>query len=486
MKKWLKTLLIVLAVVAVAAGVFFGLPVLADNRMAQAAATAEAKMLENTVLAREDDLTASVSATGSVRAAQSGVIVWQANGVVEKVLVEAGDRVFDGDKLAELDSTTLGQSIISAESQLASSQKALDDLLTSGTQAAQARLNLVLAQERYDNEVDDRGSMAFQRVSTLTLDQLEAEWLLAQNNVEDMENIYENYEDRADDDPVRLSVFSQLTAARQAEQRARSNYYYALDDPDEQEINQADAELALAEAQLADAQREWDRLKDGPAAEDILAAEAQIEIAEATLKTAYVEATFDGTITDVSVMTGDSVSMGSVAFRIDDLDHLYVDALVLEIDINSVAIGQSVEVTFDAAPGQIYTGVVTEVGAVGQFSGSQVQFPVTVEVLDADENVKPGMTADVTIITQELKDVLLVANQALFFDEDRVYVKVLGALGNVKEVDIETGLSANSFTVATSGDLKDGDELVLNLPDVTNDLQEQFGGGPMMFGGGDQ
>lgn len=486
MKKWVKTLLIVLLVLAVGAGIFFGLPLLAQRQMAQAAATAEARMLENTLFARVDDLTASVSATGSVRAAQSGTIVWQTSGVVESVNVAAGDTVAKGEKLAELDSTTLGQSIISAESELANAQKALDDLLASNTPAAQAKLNLILAQEAYDDEVDDRGSMAYQRVSTLTLDELKAEWLLAQNQVEDMEKVYERYDDRAEDDPVRLSVFSQLTAARQAEQRTRANYYYAIEGPDSQEIDQADAELLLAEAKLADAQRAWERIQNGPAAEDILAAEARIEIAQATLKTAYVEATFPGTITDVMVMEGDSVSMGSMAFRVDNLEHLYIDAYVLEIDINAITPGQTAEVTFDAAPGKVYTGVVTEVGTVGQTSGAQVQFPVTIEVLDADQNVKPGMTSDVTIITTELTDVLIVANQALFFDEDRVYVKVLKALGNIVEVDITTGLSANAYTVVTGGDLQDGDELLINLPDVGDDVMDQFNSGPgsRMFGGG--
>ena len=485
MKKWLKTLLIVAGVLLLGAGVLFGLPALFRRRIANAAAEAELKALENTVIARFDNLTATVGATGTVRAAQSGMIAWQTSGVVESVFVEVGDHVSENEKLAEIDSSTLNQSIINAEIELVNAQKALDDLLASGTQAAQAKLNLVLAQERYDDEVEDRGSMSYQRVSTLTLDELKAEWLLAQNALEDMEDVYEHYEDRAEDDPVRLSVFSQLTAARKNEERARANYYYALDDPDELEISQADAELELAEAQLADAQREWDRLKDGPAAEDIQAAEARIEIAEATLKTAYVEATFDGTVTSVSVMEGDYVNVGSVAFRVDDLDHLYVDAYVLEIDINSVAVGQPVTVELDAAPGEQYTGVVTEVGTVGQASGGQVQFDVTIEILDASENVKPGMTADVTIITHELENVLLVANQALFFEDDRVYVKVVNALGNVKEVDVETGLSANSYTEIISDDLEDGDELLLNLPDVGDDVFEQFSGGPgsRMFGG---
>ena len=486
MKKWMKTTIILLVVAAVIAAIVFGLPVLQRNLQEKAIAAAAEKALENTVFAKVDDLTSTVGATGAIRAEQTATIFWQTSGVVEDLFVEVGDLVVDGDKLAELTKTSLSQAIINAESELVNAQKAMDDLLSSNVYAANARLNLVRAQEAYDDAVDDRSSKQYQRVTNLTLDELRAEWLLAQNAVEDAETMYERYEDRNEDDPVRLSVFSQLTAARKVEDRALANYNYALGGPDTQEINEADAELAVAEANLADAQRNWERIKDGPAAEDILSAQARIDSAKATLKTAYVEATFNGTITDVSIKEGDFVTAGTPAFRIDNLEHLYVDAYVLEVDINSIEVGQSVEVDFDANPGQIYEGFVTKVGSVGEPSGSQVQFKVTIEVLNANENVKPGMTANVTIVAQRLESVLLVPNQTLKFEEDGIYVTIVKGFG-VEDVKIETGVSAGSFTEVVSGELKDGDELLLNLPDTTDGVLEAMGDGPpgggMFFGG---
>ena len=486
MKKWMKTTIILLVVAAVIAAVIFGLPVLQRNLQEQAIAAVAEKALENTVFARVDDLTSTVGATGAIRSEQTATIYWQTSGVVENLLVEVGNQVVDGDKLAELTKTSLSQAIISAQSELVNAQKAMDDLLSSNSSAANAQLNLVRAQDSFDDAVDDRSSKQYQRVTNLTLDELRAEWLLAQNAVEDAEDIYERYEDRNEDDPVRLSVFSQLTAARKSEERALANYNYALGGPDTQEINEADAELAVAEANLADAQREWERIKDGPAAEDIFSAQARIDSAKATLKTAYVEATFNGTITAVSIKEGDFVNPGTPAFRIDNLEHLYVDAYVLEVDINKIEVGQSVEVDFDANPGQIYEGFVTKVGSVGEPSGSQVHFKVTIEVLNANGNVKPGMTANVTIITQRLGTVLLVPNQTLKFKEDGVYVSVVKAFG-VDDIKIETGVSAGSFTEVVSGDLEDGDELLLNLPDTIDSLFEVMAEGPgsgsRFFGG---
>jgi HlyD family secretion protein len=475
MKKWMKTSLTILIILLVVAGIIFGAPLVVERITQRQMERSAAAILENTVFARIDTLTSTVSATGTVRAEQSALIFWQTSGIVDQVLVDTGDTVSDGELLAELDGTSLSQAIINAQIEQVNAQKALDDLLSSNSPAAAAQLELVRAQQAYDEAVEDRGSKNYQRVSDLTLDQLYADWLLAQNEVEDAEEFYSNYEDRPEDDPVRLSVFSRLTTARKNEQRARANYYYALGGPDELEIDEADAVVAVAQARLEDAQREWERLKEGPAAEDILTAQTRLEAAEATLKLAYLESTFAGTVTDVNSKPGDFVSAGSQAFRIDNLDHLYVDAYVLEIDINSVYIGQPVAVVFDAIPGVAYQGVVNTVSSIGERITNQVQFKVTIEILDADAAVKPGMTAEITITTGAVENALLVPNQALVFNEDgTVHVNVVNALGGVRDVTIEIGKTANSYTEVLSGDVKDGDELLLNLPDVTDGVREMM------------
>ena len=76
---------------------------------------------------------------------------------------------------------------------------------------------------------------------------------------------------------------------------------------------------------------------------------------------AYLIAPFDGTITQANPAAGDQVSAGTAGFRIDDLSHLLVDVQVSEVDINNVALGQPVTITFDAVQEKSYTGVVTSV-----------------------------------------------------------------------------------------------------------------------------
>ena len=110
----------------------------------------------------------------------------------------------------------------------------------------------------------------------------------------------------------------------------------------------SEADIALLEAQLADAQREWERLKDGADPDDIAAAESRITALNATINLARLTAPFSGTVTEVNGMIGDQVNAGTLAFRIDDLSHLLVDVQIPEVDINSIRVGQSVDLAFDA------------------------------------------------------------------------------------------------------------------------------------------
>ncbi len=118
--------------------------------------------------------------------------------------------------------------------------------------------------------------------------------------------------------------------------------------PANQEVSISEGKIALAKARLDDAQREWDRLKDGADPDDIAAAKARVAAIQATIDMAMITAPFAGTVTDVKNLPGDQVNAGSIAFRIDDLSRMLVEVMVPEVDINSIKVGQAVDLTFDA------------------------------------------------------------------------------------------------------------------------------------------
>ena len=378
-----------------------------------------------TTKAERGNLVATVGATGSVRARQSAVLVWQTTGIVNAVNADVGTRVSRNDVLASLDKASLNQSIILAESDLTSAKKALEDLLNSDTSRAEALRTLDKAEAAYEKAYN---------------------WRIQLNGKIDIKDYY------YDNGVLKVKEYKGLASA--------------------ETIADADEDLALKEAQLNDARRRYERLKDGADPAEVSAAEARIAAAQSTLNLAFIAAPFDGTVTQAEPAVGDQASTGAVAFRVDDLSHLLVDVQVSEVDINTLSIGQTAALTFDAILGKEYHGEIAEVGQAGDNVQGVVNFTVTIELTDADELVKPGMTAAVNIVVQEVKDVVLVPNRAVrLVDAERVVFVLVN--GIPQQVKVELGSSSDTMSVLVGGDLKEGDEIILNPPSVSG---SPFGG----------
>lgn len=377
------------------------------------------------------NLTATIGATGTVRAKQSAVLLWQAAGTVDTVNVTVGENVNANDVLASLAKTSLPQSVIMAEADLADAQKALDELLSSDTARAQAVIALRDAQEAYDRAANWRNEL--------------------NGRIHIKKIVYKK--------------FGQRTIPILKEYRG-----YA----DKETIAKADEDLALAKAQLDDAQRTLDALIKGNSPE-VVAAQARVDAAQATLNLARVIAPFTGTVTESHPLPGDQIGAGATAFRLDDLSSLLVDVEVSEVDINSVSVGQAASLSFDAILNKDYHGEVIQVAKAGNDVNGVVSFTVTVELTDADEMVKPGMTAAVNITVQEMQDVILVPNRAVrLVDSNRVIYLLVE--GQPVKTEISLGPSSDKDSVLASGDVKVGDTVILNPP-----VEFGPGGGP---GGG--
>lgn len=382
------------------------------------------------------NLTATVGATGTVRARQEAILTWETSGTVESVKVKVGDRVKADDMLANLARTSLPQNVILAEADLVSAQKNLNDLLNSDTARAQAWIALRDAKDAFDKAYDYRDAL--------------------------------NYPVRK----TRVDLVKQVTPYGVVDVPKTKTYKV---NATEDEIAKADADLALKEAQYEDAKRAYDRLANGPNPDDLAAAQARVDAAQATLDTAQINTPIAGTVTEADPIVGDQVSPGTMAFRIDDLDNLLVDVDISEVDINSVSVGQPVTLSFDAILGKTYHGQIITVSQAGDTVSGVVNFTVTVELTDADEMVKPGMTAAVNIVVKEIKDAVLVPSLAIRLVNNDYVVYVLKN-GSPQQVTIRLGSSSDTMSVVVGGDLKVGDEVILNPPTTL-----QPGGGP---GGG--
>ena len=404
-----RRILIILLIVAVVASAFVYV------RSSRADTTTQFQ----TATIGRGNLTATIGATGTVRAKQTAVLLWQAAGTVDTVNVSVGQDVSANDELASLLKTSLPQTVIMAEADLVDAQKALDDLLTSDTSRAEAVITLRDAQEAYDRAANWRREL--------------------NGRIHIKKIVYKKFGNRT------IPILKEYRG-------------YA----DKETIATADEDLALAKAKLDDAQRTLDNLSNGNSAE-MIAAQARVDAAQATLNLARITAPFAGTVTESHSLPGDQVGAGATAFRLDNLSSLFVDVEVSEVDINSVSIDQTVSLSFDAILNKDYHGKVVQVAKAGNDVNGVVSFTVTVELTDVDEQVKPGMTAAVNITVREMQDILLVPNRAVRLVDGSRVVYLLVENQPVK-TEIGLGPSSDTMSVIADGDIKEGDTVILNPP----------------------
>ena len=242
-------------------------------------------------------LTATVGATGTVRAKQTALLNWQTTGTVESILVKVGDNVAERYRLAKLSRLPFPNRS-SLPRLIWLQQNAIWKIWKNPIYPPHKRnKHWHLLRKHLDDAKDERESKKFTKADQSTIDTAYANYILAKEEMENVEDDYFGTQYMAEDDPTRASAISKYSAALKNVDTALANYNYAKSYPDELEQAEIDANFALAEAKVNDAQREYDRLKNGADPEDIAAARARVAATEATLKMAYLEAPFAGTVT---------------------------------------------------------------------------------------------------------------------------------------------------------------------------------------------
>jgi HlyD family secretion protein len=203
-------------------------------------------------------------------------------------------------------------------------------------------------------------------------------------------------------------------------------------------VSSAEGELASANASLElaqiNARRAAELLKDKliPQSEydqsvaTLHQAEAQVKIRTAALERARVDlgrctiyAPVDGIVIDRKVDVGQTVAASlsaPVLFLIaNDLEKMQIDANVSEADVGGVEIGQDVDFTVDAFPYRTFHGSVIQVRNAPTTVQNVVTYDAVIEVSNADLKLKPGMTANVSIVVARRENVLKIPNAALRF-----------------------------------------------------------------------
>jgi len=257
---------------------------------------------------------------------------------------------------------------------------------------------------------------------------------------------------------------------------------------------------------------------------DLQSSEARLEQAKAQLDTSKVDLTYtiirspiDGIVINRNVNVGQTVAasfQAPVLFQVaNDLTKMQVECSVDEADIGRVKEGQNARFTVDAFPNDNFTGVVKQVRYSPEVIQNVVTYTTIVDVENPEMKLRPGMTATVSIVVGEAKNALRVSNSALRFQpppevmqalfeemrremqakrgqtanadgqqegrspqgnfqmgqgsrgmgsrmRDRARVWVQDETGKLKMVFIRTGVTDNTYTEITGGDIKEGQEVI--------------------------
>jgi HlyD family secretion protein len=478
--KWLR---IVLIIVVAAGLILAALPLIMSALNPGGTTTTTGSKYQTTTLQRSS-LVATISVTGAVRSSQSANLNWQVNARVGEVKVTTGQKVNKGDVLAVLDMTSLPTNLIQAQNDLINAQNNLKNLNDqAAVNKATAEKNLTQAQKDLEDAQTKRSQYSGKsRADDLTIQKAEADYTLALDRVKQAQDAFDNVSSLDADSTIRAQAQSALAAAQSAARQSKWMLDYYRAKPSATDINQVEAALQLAKAKVAEAQRQYDLIKNGPAEKDITIANNTITMAQANINQTRLTAPFSGTITTLNAKPGDVVTPGTLALRIDDLSKLFIDSQVSEVDINRVQVGQVVSVTFDAIANKTYEGKVVEVGTAGSSAGGAVNFPVTIQMTNPDAQVRTAMTAGLTLTVEKLDNVLVVPVRAIRTVSGKRVVFIPQGKSGLTPVIVELGSSAESMVEIVGGDLKEGDTIITNPPAETTTFGP--GGGAQVRPGG--
>jgi HlyD family secretion protein len=216
------------------------------------------------------------------------------------------------------------------------------------------------------------------------------------------------------------------------------------------EVSRAEAQVAQAEYNLAEAQETLAEIEAGPdpddvevAEADLISAQASLEEAQAALEAATLVAPFAGTVISVEASEGDTASSNTAVITLANLEEPQVLFWVEETDLASVALGNAVNIVFEALPDYTFPGEILSVDpalvTVGNTPAIQVR--ASIDLSAHPVNLLSGMNADVEIVAGEARNALLVPVQALReLGPDQYAVFVVQPNGELELRPVEVGL----------------------------------------------
>ncbi len=349
-----------------------------------------------------------VIASGTIVPARQAQVAATMAGSVSAVNVAVGDRVQTGQVLIALaGSEKLAASIEAARFELLSAQQALADL-DKDMDVRQALALKTIADNRDAVRDAEQYLRNIQTQSEqVDIDAAYANMILARDKLDKAREDYQPYENKPETNVVRAGLLSRLAQAQKDYDALVRRYNNLVGTASEIDVNQAEADLVIAQAQLAKSQRDYEILKNGPDPDAVRLAEArqstaqaQLVAAESAVKDLELRAPFDGTITSLEIQANEWVTPGQLVIVVSDLENLRVETTDLsERDIPEVEIGQSVSINIEALALDL-SGSVLQIAPLADILGGDVVYKTTIQLDAPPRDLRAGMSVEVRFTSQ--------------------------------------------------------------------------------------
>lgn len=348
------------------------------------------------------DIASVISTNGKVEPVRNFAAYAPAPATVKRVLVHEGDQVKQGQLLLELDDVDARAQAAKALAQLRAAEADLQAAQTGGTH-----------EQVLTTQAD--------------LEKAQAERNDAQRNFDAVQRLQQN------------------GAAAPAEVEAARN-----------RLTRANADVQLLQSRLKNpsSSPEMEKVQA-----NVTQARAAYSASQELLKNLNVRAPFAGTVYSLPVRASAYVNGGEVLVQVANLKDIQVRAFVDEPEIGRLAVGEKVEITWDAIPGRVWEGKLTRVPASVSTVGTRTVGETTTDIDNFDRKLLPNVNVNVSIITARDSNVLTVSREAVHDVNGKRYVyKITGQKLQAQEV--QTGLSSLTQVEITQG-LSEGATIAL-------------------------
>ncbi|MDO8265116.1 MAG: efflux RND transporter periplasmic adaptor subunit [Candidatus Parcubacteria bacterium] len=473
------------------------------------------------VLAKRENIVQEVNVTGRVKPAETINLAFEKTGKISVIYVNVGDKVKAGQilsalqnsdviaqlsqykaalnvqkaELANLEAGTRPEEIQVQEAKVESAKIALEDAkknLVDKMQDAYTKSDDAIRNKADQLFTNPRSSSPQINIFVSSQQKTDIEWqrtiveniliswkasldgLTIENNlplyVDSAENNLNQIKSLLDmvalsvTDPNAVVSFSKTTvdAWKTDISTARTNINTAVVN-----LSAADEKFRGAQADVTLAEKELLLDQAGTPAEQINGqkakiseAEANIQNAEAQLAKTILFSPIDGIITKQDAKAGEIVSANAPLISIISEAKFQIEANVPEVDIAKITIGDSAKITLDAYGNDVvFEAKVIAIDPAETILEGVATYKITLQITEKEEIMKPGMTANIDILTDERENVITIPQRAVITKDGEKTVQILEN-GIQKEIKVKTGLRGSAGNIEIIEGLKENDEVI--------------------------